>query len=426
MDNSDRDRSIESLLRRREGVPAQSTDQCVDSESLAAWMEGGLPADARATLEKHAAGCARCQALFASLARTAADSEVRPWWRSITAKWLVPAAAIATALVVWISVGREPVRSTMQPAPAVEASRRANLPEAPAAAPVVPLADPVASTPRRVASDASANKPAPKVAPKADPEARERQKLATIDRLQDRRDVPAESKSSTPPLPVVGSVTTGAVDAARPQGQTAAETPARTAPPPAAAPPSPVRASPAPAAGSPPPPTPPPAANASADAKPAPVGSVAETVAVLREAPEKEFAARGGTAALGAAALEIRSADLNYRWRILPPTGIQRSTDGGTTWSVVDPLPAATRAGNGTATVLTAGSSPSRDICWIVGRAGVVLLSTNGATWDRRPFSEAVDLTAVRASDARSAIVTAVDGRQFSTVDGGATWVTVK
>jgi hypothetical protein len=149
-------------------------------------------------------------------------------------------------------------------------------------------------------------------------------------------------------------------------------------------------------------------------------------VNVVSQVTSKELAAGRGGAAFRAAALEIRSPDFNYRWRILPPTGIQRSTDGGTTWSVVDPLPVATRAGNGTTTVLTAGSSPSRDICWIVGRAGVVLLSTNGATWQRRPFAEAVDLTAVRASDAARAIVIAVDGRQFATADGGVTWFLTK
>src|SRR5262245_43272587 len=115
---TDRDRTIESLLRRREIDASQPTDQCVDAESLAAWMEGGLSGDARATVEKHAVGCARCQALLASMARTAPDVEVRPWWRSVTAKWLVPVAAIVTALVVWLSVG-EPVSPTLQQSPPI-------------------------------------------------------------------------------------------------------------------------------------------------------------------------------------------------------------------------------------------------------------------------------------------------------------------
>jgi photosystem II stability/assembly factor-like uncharacterized protein len=75
--------------------------------------------------------------------------------------------------------------------------------------------------------------------------------------------------------------------------------------------------------------------------------------------------------------------------------------------------------------VLTAGSAPARDVCWIVGRAGLVLLSNTGTAWQRRPFPEAADLTAVRAIDARTAVVTTADGRQFSTADGGATWLKI-
>ncbi|MFL6280292.1 MAG: hypothetical protein ACJ731_09285, partial [Vicinamibacterales bacterium] len=108
-----RDRSIEILLRQRhEDADAPFTDPCLHPELLAAWMENGLAADTRGAAEKHAAGCARCQALLASMARTAPDVDARPWWRSLTAKWLVPIAAVATGLAVWISVGRAPLPST--------------------------------------------------------------------------------------------------------------------------------------------------------------------------------------------------------------------------------------------------------------------------------------------------------------------------
>jgi photosystem II stability/assembly factor-like uncharacterized protein len=58
----------------------------------------------------------------------------------------------------------------------------------------------------------------------------------------------------------------------------------------------------------------------------------------------------------------------------------------------------------------------------MVGRAGAVVLSIDGTAWQPRPFPEAVNLTAVRAMDAKNATVTTSDGRQFSTTDGGATW----
>jgi putative zinc finger protein len=387
MDN--RDRTIESLLRRREMEPSQPTDQCVDAESLAAWMEGGLSAEAHAQVEQHAAGCARCQALLASMARTASDIEVAPWWRSVTAKWLVPVAAIATAVIVWISVGRESVPSTMQPPPSVQAPPPASVPEA-SAAPAVPVPEPPASRPEPVGASA-ANAPTSRAKAAETPA---RQELDKLERRQ------------------------AATDAFRPQGQMMADSSARsTAPQPPAAAPATV-ATPTAAA-----PTAQPANAAAGEAKPAPVSGLAEPVGGTREVAARQRAAGFAETVAG---IEIQSSDPSYRWRIISPSGIQRSTDGGTTWSTVDPLRAATRADGTTTSVLTAGSSPSRDVCWIVGRGGTVLLSTNGATWQRRPFPESVDLTAVRASSATNALVTAADGRRFVTVDAGATWNLVK
>ena len=125
--------------------------------------------------------------------------------------------------------------------------------------------------------------------------------------------------------------------------------------------------------------------------------------------------------------IDVMSPEPAYRWRLVAPATIQRSTDGGATWTAES-----TRAqglgllqrteSSQVALMLTAGSAPARDICWIVGRAGTVLLSIDGTSWQRRPFPEPVNLTAVRATDARTAIVTTEDGRQFSTADGGATW----
>jgi len=153
---------------------------------------------------------------------------------------------------------------------------------------------------------------------------------------------------------------------------------------------------------------------------------VAESVTIIPEA-SKPAGGLGARAAF-AAVPDIRSPQSDYRWRIVPPSGIQRSVDGGVTWSVVDPVPAKDAAGQRGVSqmVLTSGSSPSRDVCWIVGRAGIVLLTVDGATWQRRPIPEAVDLSAVRAVDARTATVTTLSGRQFATSDGGATWVLVK
>ena len=71
---------------------------------------------------------------------------------------------------------------------------------------------------------------------------------------------------------------------------------------------------------------------------------------------------------------------------------------------------------------ITAGSAPSADVCWIVGRAGTVLRSTDRQTWQRVTFPQPVDLSGVTATDARTATVVTGDGRTFSTADGGMTW----
>jgi Putative zinc-finger len=82
------------------------------------------------------------------------------------------------------------------------------------------------------------------------------------------------------------------------------------------------------------------------------------------------------------------------------------------------PAPPADVAGQ-----ITAGSAPSADVCWIAGRAGTVLLSTDHQTWQRINFPQAVDLSRITATDARTATVVAGDGRTFSTSDGGVSWM---
>jgi photosystem II stability/assembly factor-like uncharacterized protein len=157
---------------------------------------------------------------------------------------------------------------------------------------------------------------------------------------------------------------------------------------------------------------------------------LAETVTVTSESSRvASQRAAGGRAGQGLA--EIVSPEPMFRWRLISPATIQRSTDGGVTWTSqsnrAPELSFLGRPQNASARTLApltlnAGSAPARDICWIVGSDGIVLLSLDGTSWQRRPFTEPVNLTAVRAVDAKAAVVTTEDGRQFSTVDGGATW----
>jgi hypothetical protein len=68
-------------------------------------------------------------------------------------------------------------------------------------------------------------------------------------------------------------------------------------------------------------------------------------------------------------------------------------------------------------------SSASGGVCWVVGRRGLVFRSSDGRTWQRINFPEMTDLSTVRATDARDATVTTIDGRSFGTTDGGASWM---
>jgi hypothetical protein len=155
----------------------------------------------------------------------------------------------------------------------------------------------------------------------------------------------------------------------------------------------------------------------------APPPSAAETAAASVQA-DKDVAPAAPAArkverfnVAGAAALavpDIVSPDPAVRWRIAGST-VQHSSDGGATWEAVS---------IGFPAELTAGVAPAANVCWLVGRNGVVLLTIDGRTWRRIPFPETADLAAVRTVDAggRVATVFAADGRTFVTTDAGSTW----
>ncbi len=194
--------------------------------------------------------------------------------------------------------------------------------------------------------------------------------------------------------------------------QVAAKSDAVAAPAPAEAP--------APAPAAPPAPA---AAPAAAAPSPAAVGALEAAPKVAAQAPApaprdelRRDRAAGLTAetvaGFAAVPIIVSSPDASIRWR-LTGSAVERSDDEGATWTT-----ALADAGE----PLTAASAPSPTICWVVGRAGTVLVSTDGRTFVRKTFPEAADLTSVEAADARSASVTTADGRVFVTADGGVSW----
>jgi photosystem II stability/assembly factor-like uncharacterized protein len=119
------------------------------------------------------------------------------------------------------------------------------------------------------------------------------------------------------------------------------------------------------------------------------------------------------TIAKSSAPVDIPTPNPDVRWRIVAGNSVQRTTDGGATWQTQS---------TGFPVRLTTGAAPSSTICWLVGPGGLVLVASDGRTWQRVAFPERIDLAAILATDGSNATATAADGRVFTTSDGGKTW----
>lgn len=116
--NPERDRLLEDALKHelRAAAMAPATDACLDAETVAAWMDGGLDASGMAMAEAHASSCARCQSLLGSIARTVPAAVVaEPQGARLWRWWFAPLAATAAAVTVWMVVPQD--RLTAPPAP---------------------------------------------------------------------------------------------------------------------------------------------------------------------------------------------------------------------------------------------------------------------------------------------------------------------
>ncbi len=363
----DRDRSLEQWLSAglpRSGPP---TDVCLDAETAAAWLDGGLDDRARQRTDAHVSTCARCQALVASVveletaAAAVADPVPSPWRAWLN--WMVPLGATAAAglaLIVWMNAPAGPVQRADE---ALQAR-------------VESVPDTASSTPPETVPAEPAPGPAPGLPsqPRTPPDIA--RKSAAPTGIVGRADG-APPPAALAPAPQVAAGA-AAERAANADGATANA--AAAAPPPTTAP--------APAA---------PRARAAADAS---------LAAPQEAAGNRAFAARE------ASGFEVTSPDSPVRWRV---TGraVSRSADGGAVWAPVVP----DAPGR-----LLAGSASSPRVCWLVGEGGLVLRALDGVTFVRVTAPAAVDLTVVTAASAANAVVGAADGRRFVTTDGGTTW----
>ncbi|MET1081735.1 MAG: hypothetical protein ABWY12_01580 [Burkholderiales bacterium] len=435
MSDRDRDQSVEQWLRRTP-VGAPSTHDCLDADTLAAWSEGLLEGAERSSAESHASTCARCQAMLAVMARTTpvpASGTASP-----IRKWLMllgPAMAAAAAVALWFAVdpsqrsapsvlgelskeraesapatvpAREPAASPAsadkdrpstsqdslgrtQEAAALEGQTRARQRDERVAAeqPRAPINEKKGEADKRVETNPSAAPSGALAPPPPPPPAAP--VPPTLDRTQDARgNLAGAANSQSPSQSQSVQVQSPPVQTSQAQSNQAQDRQA-------------------------------PQAN-QAQSPPPPRQQGLEERVVVADSPGSRVTARRDAAAPAesarflrvAATLEIRTPDPAVRWRVVDGRLVQRSLDAGATW--VDQY----RADEGV--TLTAGVAPSTTACWLVGRAGAIVRTIDGRAWQRVRFPEPLDFTAVVAGDARTATVTAADGRQFATTDGGTTW----
>lgn len=335
---------------------------CLDAETVAAWMDGGLDAAAVAAAEAHASTCERCQTLLATVVRTlpaedglARGAEARGPAR-LWKWWLAPIAATAAAVTLWMVVPQTPMQTSMQPQAAPPPARdtaadTSSKPQAPAqpeaqAPPPKTAAPPGAfAASKRNVPASSANEAKAKVAAGAD--------TAKFDETSGRSDAATSARERSSEL---------RRDQAKREENTTGVAEMRQAAEPTAPAPS--------------------------------VGAIAQ----LRKQVVLP---------------DIVSPDPLSRWRARSPGTIERSEDGGRIWIPVRIL---------AKEEVLAGASPGRLVCWLVGRNGLVLLATDGTNFTRLPFPESVDLVAVASPEARIATVTTADGRTLRTEDAGRNW----
>ena len=114
--------------------------------------------------------------------------------------------------------------------------------------------------------------------------------------------------------------------------------------------------------------------------------------------------------------IPVRTPDPQVRYRLTRGGFISRTTDGGATWN--GQLVSANAE-------LASGSAPVPNVCWVVG-AKAIYRTTDGITWKKVHAASQADFTAISATDAFSATLTAAGGKKLSTANNGKSWQPVQ
>ena len=390
------EKAIDGLLShslRRALDPAGPA--CPDAEILAAYCEHSLSRPETARWEAHFATCSRCQAQLAGVVRSAEAGAVvegegvAPSWEWFWGwfwSWrgLVPlASAAVVVLALWVVdpaslLDRSPSQETAFGEQALVAPA-ASAPEAEERAPsaeAIP-AEPELAAPRLELDQATRETLAAEPqGPRARRPQQANQAASPPQTAPDRDAQEAQSQPSAQPLERALSEPPSEAAAARADDQ--------------------LPDSPVPA-----------------DAFPA------SRAAAVSENRAVQFGATGGAA--GAVAEErladarIASPTPSVLWRLAASGRIERSTDEGRSWTLQADV----------GVELLAGSASSELVCWVVGRGGTVMRTTDGERWNQAAAPTDQDLVSIDAQDAMNATTRAADGSRFVTTDGGRTWTLV-
>lgn len=389
----DRDDPLAPAIRRT--LQGSRTD-CPEAETIAAYAERSLVDAERRDVEVHLSTCARCRETLLLMSRaeekgTATFFQKAPKGGSPLYRWpwLAGAAAAGLAIVVWLALPPSAVRAPESDRVA-QVAREVGREQAPvepeqSAANKAPAGSDEAQAKERSTLPPPAA-PAVRAPPPQDRRAFvEEKRLADADRKEERRlDEAGERRAPVQKMPA-------AVPEAPPpvaplpveptRARVAAETAAAQAPP-------------------------------AAEQKPdASARDTASAKLMSRARQNREYPIASGPTADAHA--RAASAIPAVTWRVWASGIVERSADGGATW---------TREPGVDAPAARAIYAPSRDVCWIVGDRGLLLRFETGRGWIRLSPPAQVGFIAVEATDTPRATITAADGRRFTTTDGGQTW----
>jgi hypothetical protein len=472
----DDDQAMEGLLRRSLARDAAKAGECPDADILAAYYERSLDADEAAGYEQHIAQCSLCREHLAAFVRAESELEVPAEQVLVAARpaalqpkaasraidsaaekpkhswvfglrWLAPAAAVIVfAVFVYVRMNPREAKSILsknqvaavkqEPAPvvtplqdvdAVAPAARSGAPQESHAKPPAASKGNAPSLEEKFAAPPAAPVSAPATHPP--PTARPAPPPRTTAGAND-----THASSGISSRFAGGAMARSATAAGTAATKTAQrqETPAApAAPPPAKTADAGQRAVSGTAGGAAagvaaPAPAP---ARVQAKKEAAAADSTAQSAeanaandktdsrAVAGRLTEENINSVTQSVTVTAAASTVEASQVATLFRVTPDGAVERSTDSGTTWRL-ERLK--------THAPIVALSAPSGNICWVVGRGGTMLLTKNGKSWKKISPPERIDLVGVTAQDAESAVVTAVDGRKFTTGDGGKTWELLK